>query len=83
VACILFPTGFVTVIGYVGLGAAVWTAIIPVLMVVASRRRFAAQAGVYRIGGGKALLWFVFIFGMVNIVAQILTQLGWLPTFKG
>ena len=83
VACILFPTGFVTVIGYVGLGAAVWTAVIPVLMVMASRRRFPAKVGDYTVQGGKALLWFVLVFGIVNIVAQILTQFGWLPTFKG
>ena len=82
-ACILFPTGFVTVIGYVGLGAAVWTAVIPVLMVMASRRRFPVKAGDYTVKGGKALLWFVLMFGIVNIVAQILTQFGWLPTFKG
>ena len=83
VACIVFPTGFVTVIGYVGLGAAIWTAIIPVLLVFASRRRFARKPDDYMLGGGKALLWFVLLFGLINIVAQILTQFGWLPTFKG
>lgn len=81
IACLLYPTGFVTVIGYVGLGAAVWTAVIPVLMVIASRKRHAQQG--YTVKGGQALLWFVMLFGVVNIVAQVLTQLGWLPSFSG
>lgn len=82
VACVLFPTGFVTVIGYVGLGAAVWTVIIPAMMVLAHRRRLATEQA-YTLRGGKALLWFVLMFGVICIVAQLLTQWGWLPSFNG
>lgn len=85
VACVLFPTGFVTVIGYVGLGAAIWTAVIPALLVFASRRRFPKTVAnnSYLLKGGRALIWFVLAFGVINILAQIFTQLGWLPTFNG
>ena len=80
-ACLLFPTGFVTVIGYVGLAAAVWTALIPALLLHHSRRRFGR--GRYAVYGGGGLMLFVFVFGLINIAAQVLSQLGWVPVFSG
>lgn len=80
-ACLLFPTGFVTVIGYVGLAAAVWTALIPAMLLRRSRRRFGP--GRYRVCGSVALTLLVFSFGLINIAAQLLSQWGWVPVFKG
>lgn len=81
VACLLFPTGFVAVIGHVGLAAAVWTALVPALLLYRSRQRF--EPGRYRVGGGVALMLLVFAFGLINIAAQIFSQPGWVPVFKG
>lgn len=80
-ACLMFPTGFVKVIGYVGLGATIWTGIVPALLVRASRKRFTQEG--FRAFGGSFMVWFVFVFAIVNIMAQILAQLGVIPTFHG
>lgn len=80
-ACLLYPTGFVTVIGYVGLAAAVWTALIPALLVYRSRQRLGL--GRYRVYGGVGLMLFVFAFGIISMAAHILTRWGWVPVFSG
>lgn len=80
--CLWLPTGFVTVIGYVGLAAAVWTSIVPAMMLYKAREKFTAAPG-YRVYGGLGLIVWVFVFGVVNIAAQLLGQWEWLPVFKG
>lgn len=80
--CLMFPTGFTTVIGYVGLAATVWTALVPAMLLYRSRRKFAASQG-WRVPGGIGLMVWVFAFGLINIAAQILSQLEWVPVFKG
>jgi tryptophan-specific transport protein len=82
VACLLFPTGFVTAIGYVGLAAAVWTAITPAMLLYKARKKFPQSRG-YRVYGGLWLVVWVFAFGLINIAAQILSQLEKVPVFKG
>ena len=82
IACLLFPTGFVTAIGYVGLAAAVWTALIPAMLLYKARKKFPAAQG-YRVYGGLWLIVWVFAFGIINIAAQILSQLEMVPVFKG
>lgn len=82
IACLLFPTGFVTVIGYVGLAATVWTAFIPAMMLYRARQKFGAGKS-YRVYGGVALVVWVLMFGLINVAAQILSQLEWVPVFKG
>lgn len=82
VLCLFFPTGFVTVIGYVGLAAAVWTGLIPAMLLAKSRRKF-NQPAAYRVYGGHWLVIWVFVFGVLNIIAQVLNQLEWVPVFKG
>lgn len=81
-ACLLFPTGFVTAIGYVGLAAAVWTALIPAMLLYKARKKFPESRG-YRVYGGMWLVVWVFAFGIINIAAQIFSQLEWVPVFKG
>ena len=80
-ACLLFPTGFVKVMGYVGLMAAIWAALIPALLVRASRKRYPNAA--YQVKGGAWLVGFVVIFAITVFSVQILLLLNWLPVFKG
>ncbi len=81
VACIFFPTGFVKVIGFVGLFATIWAAIVPALLARASRKKF--KNSTFQAFGGQFMIVFVLIFAVVNISAQLLMQTGWLPVFKG
>lgn len=82
ICCLLFPTGFVTVIGYVGLAATVWTALIPAMLLFKARKKFPKNEG-YRVYGGLWLIVWVFAFGIINIAAQIFSQLEIVPVFKG
>lgn len=76
-----FPYGFVIAIGYAGLAATIWAVIVPALLARASRRKFANQG--YRVYGGNFMIYFVLLFGLLNIFAQIAMQFGVLPQFKG
>ena len=82
ISCLLFPTGFVTAIGYVGLAATIWTGIIPAMLLYRSRQKFGAGKN-YKIYGGFGLMVWVFLFGVINIAAQILSQMELVPVFKG
>ncbi|MDY0206853.1 MAG: aromatic amino acid transporter [Pseudomonas sp.] len=81
IACLVFPTGFVKVMGYVGLMAAIWAALIPALLVRASRKRYSQAA--YQVRGGAWLIGFVVIFALTVFCVQILLLMNWLPLFKG
>ena len=85
IACLLFPAGFVKVIGYVGLAAAVWAAIVPALLLNAARKKFGLGKtyAVYGGGWGKFLVGFVLLFGLLNIVSQLLSEANILPVFGG
>ena len=76
-----FPYGFVIAIGYAGLAATLWAAIVPALLVQASRKKF--QKTSYRVYGGKGMIYFIIFFGLINIIAQIGIQMGIIPTFTG
>ena len=82
VACLLFPTGFVLAISYVGFAATVWTAFVPALLLYACRKKFGEGKG-YRVYGGKWLMAWVFFFGLANVAAQVLSRADILPVFKG
>ena len=82
VACLLFPTGFVLAISYVGFAATVWTAFVPALLLYACRKKFGEGKG-YHVYGGKWLMAWVFFFGLANVAAQILSRADILPVFKG
>lgn len=81
IACLVFPTGFVKVMGYVGLMAAIWAALIPALLVRASRKRYSQAA--YQVRGGAWLIGFVVVFALTVFCVQILLLMNWLPLFKG
>ena len=61
-----FPYGFVIAIGYAGLAATIWAAIVPTLLAKASRQKF-PQAS-YKVYGGNFMIGFVMLFGILNIV---------------
>ncbi|WLF83421.1 aromatic amino acid transporter [Moraxella sp. ZY210820] len=75
------PFGFVTAIGFAGLAATIWAAIVPALLAQASRKRFPNAP--YRVFGGQFMIYFVISFGVLNIIAQIGIKLGWFPVFMG
>lgn len=79
-AAVLFPNGFLYAIGFAGLAATIWAVIVPAMMARASRQRF-PQAK-YRAPGGKGMILFIVLFGVVNIVAHLLTLLNMLPVFQ-
>ena len=80
VACLLFPTGFVRVMWYVGLMAAIWAALVPALLVRAARKRFANAE--YQVAGGAWLIGFVIVFAVTVFIVQIILLMGWLPLFS-
>ena len=81
VLSLLFPYGFVTAIGYAGLAATIWAAIVPALLAKASRQKF--PNATYRVYGGNFMVYFIILFGVLNIVAQVAMQFDLLPMFKG
>lgn len=77
--CLWQPYGFVSAIGYAGLAATIWVAIIPAMMVYVARKRFAKQD--FRVPGGNITVAIVMLFGLLNIVAHFLVQFGVVPTY--
>ncbi|WP_323838488.1 tryptophan permease [Photorhabdus africana] len=76
---LLFPNGFLYAIGFAGFAATIWAVIIPALMARASRQRFPEAS--YRAPGGKFLIGFVILFGLINAIAHILSSLDLLPVY--
>ncbi|MQL46751.1 tryptophan permease [Photorhabdus khanii] len=77
---LLFPNGFLYAIGFAGLAATIWAVIVPALMARASRRRFPDAS--YRVPGGKFLIGFIILFGLMNAVAHILASFDLLPVYR-
>lgn len=80
-AYLLAPTGFVKVMGYVGLMAAIWAVLVPALLVLKSRQRFPNTG--YQVFGGKSLIYFVILFALLVLTAQLLSLFNQLPVFTG
>ncbi len=76
---IFFPNGFIIAIGFAGLAATVWGAIVPALCAKASRRKFGNTQ--FRTWGGDALIYTVIAYGLVIAVCHILSMLNLLPVF--
>nr|WP_155274600.1 tryptophan permease [Gallibacterium anatis] len=76
-----FPFGFVIAIGYAGLAATIWAAIVPALLARACRKKFPDQN--YTVFGGNFMIYFIILFGVLNIIAQLAARFGYLPVFKG
>ncbi|MCQ9122349.1 tryptophan permease [Rodentibacter pneumotropicus] len=76
-----FPYGFVVAIGYAGLAATIWAAIVPALLAKASRQKFPNAS--YKVYGGNFMIGFIILFGVLNIVVQVGANLGWFASFTG
>ena len=79
IASFLFPYGFVVAISYVGFAAAIWSIIVPALMVLKSRKKFPNAP--YRVFGGKPLVYFILFFALITLASQLVTQFGWVQAF--
>lgn len=74
VASFLFPYGFVTAIGYVGFAAAIWSIIVPALMVLKSRKKY--PNATYKVFGGKFLIYFILLFAIITLISQLIIEFG-------
>jgi tryptophan-specific transport protein len=82
VLSLLFPFGFVIVIGYAGAAATVWTCIIPALLVRKARMLETGDKG-FRAPGGQVMIYLVMGFGVLTAVFHIMSMLGFLPSYVG
>ncbi|MGL4860976.1 MAG: aromatic amino acid transporter, partial [Enterobacteriaceae bacterium] len=81
---LLFPFGFLIALGYVGAAAAVWTCIVPALLVKRSRSRLAPGGKQHFVTpGGDLMVYGVILFGVVTALFHILNMLEWLPVYTG
>lgn len=79
IAVLIWPDGFIYAIGFSGLAGAVLTAIVPALLVRASRKRF--HHACYRVWGGNSLIVLIMGFGIGNIVIHTLSLFHLLPVY--
>ena len=77
---LLWPNGFIYAIGFAGLAATVWAAIVPALLARASRRRFGSPN--YRVWGGNAMIVLILCFGGANAIIHILSSFNLLPVYR-
>lgn len=80
IGALVFPNGFLYAIGFAGLAATVWAVIVPALMARASRKRF--PQATYRAPGGRFMIGFIILFGLINAVIHISALLGLLPVYQ-
>ena len=52
------------------------------MLLYRSRKKFGAGKN-YKVYGGFGLMVWVFLFGVINIAAQVLSQMELVPVFKG
>ena len=77
---IMLPDGFIRAIGFAGVGATIFTMIVPTLMVMKVRQRNNPDAP-YRASGGKGKMMVVLLFGFSVLGLEVLNILGMLPAF--
>ena len=77
IASFFFPHGFIAAIGYAGLVVIFGFYLVPFLMIRKERRT--APEGIYKVGGGNALLYFFILASLLVGVCQILAMMNYLP----
>ncbi|EOL9025968.1 tryptophan permease [Cronobacter sakazakii] len=77
---LLWPNGFLYAIGYAGLAATIWAAIVPALLARASRKRFGSPH--FRVWGGKGMIALILLFGLGNAVVHLLSSFNLLPVYQ-
>ncbi len=76
---VIWPDGFIYAIGYAGLAATIWAAIVPALLAKASRKKFGSP--LYRVWGGNKMIVLILIFGVTNAAIHILSSFDLLPVY--
>ncbi|HDZ1058616.1 tryptophan permease [Klebsiella pneumoniae] len=74
------PDGFLYAIGYAGLAATIWAAIVPALLARASRKRFGSPQ--FRVWGGTPMIVLILLFGLGNAIVHILSSVNLLPVYQ-
>lgn len=77
---LIWPDGFLPAIGWAGLAAAIWSVIVPALMLRAGRRNFAP--GLYTAPGGRLLIPLLVLYGILVGVCHILFVFDLLPMYQ-
>ena len=77
---LLWPNGFLYAIGYAGLAATIWAAIVPALLARKSRKRFGSPK--FRVWGGKPMIALILVFGVGNAVIHVLSSFNLLPVYQ-
>lgn len=77
---LLWPNGFLYAIGYAGLAATIWAAIVPALLARKSRKRFGSPK--FRVWGGKPMIALITVFGIGNVVVHVLSSFNLLPVYQ-
>ncbi|MFV0321030.1 MAG: tryptophan permease [Alphaproteobacteria bacterium] len=78
---VFFPNGFILAIGFAGLAATVWAAIVPAMMAKESRKKFGNP--LFRTWGGNILIYIIVTYGIVIAICHILSMFNMLPVFGG
>lgn len=71
---ISLPGGFVLAIGYAGLFAAIWSVIIPGMMVIVHRKKQGDAKPLFRAMGGKWMPYLVIIYGVIAALSHLLVE---------
>lgn len=77
---LLFPFGFLQAISYAGAVATIWTCLIPALLVLKARQKFANKPG-FTVWGGTTMPILLIIFGIATALFHFLAMYGMLPQF--
>lgn len=77
---LVWPDGFLPAIGWAGLAASIWSVIVPALMLMAGRVRFAPEG--YVAPGGALLPRLLILYGILVAVCHILFVFELLPMFE-
>jgi tryptophan-specific transport protein len=75
----LWPDGFLIAIGWAGFAAAVWSVIVPALMLRVSRKKFSDS--IYSAPGGGLAVPLLLGYGIITAICHVLSMMHILPTF--
>ena len=77
---LLWPDGFLYAIGWAGLAAAIWSVIVPALMLRASRIKFPTSS--FTALGGNLTIYVLVAFGCITAICHTLVVFNVLPMYK-
>lgn len=77
---LIWPDGFLPAIGWAGFAASIWSVIVPGLMLLAGRRKFAPEG--YMAPGGTMLAPMLLLYGTLVAVCHILFVFDLLPMYQ-